>query len=230
MESSGVSAAPLTDRLLEFLNYGLPGFALAVLLLTFYLVKQSKGSDKEYHNSLKSYMAVTVVFVLISATVSIVQLLRPEPPIFDETLLTGGSWRQHWAGENWITEAEFRDEGEGLVFRAVTYEVIGTNMRGRRLYEWSSNGHVELDAKRLRFTGVRRHVPSGKEYATKFEFAPGVSMIGGYAGTNEPGYKNKLRFYSAEDDTVRVVPTLEYCRAHRSTGACDSPILPVNRP
>jgi hypothetical protein len=213
---------PLFDQLLKFLSFGIAGIALAILGMTFLLLQRAEGKDKGYQSLIRLFMKVSVVFVTFSLVISMVQLLRPEPPTFTEDVLLENQWHHHWAGGNWITSGEFYRKDDGVHFRATTYEVMDGDMKGREILKWWSNGPVKISAKRIGFEGVRHDLVENAKMPTKFELQPGLSAIGGFSGINEEGFPNKLRFYSASDNTIKVVKHLDYCKVARSTGACPS--------
>ena len=97
-------------------------------------------------------------------------------------------------------------------------------MRGRRIIEWASDGAVDVQAKKLSFVGTRTDLETGAKMPTKYEFAPGIALIGtDYGGPNDSA-TYKLRFYDAGDDSVQEVHSADevsMCICPASIGVCD---------
>ncbi|HTA94019.1 MAG TPA: hypothetical protein VK745_30785 [Polyangiaceae bacterium] len=215
--------APFVDSVLKLANAGLPAIAVVVLFLTYRAVKQADGRPEPYQKLVRTFMLISIVIVFVSFISSLISYFRPLPPVISADLLTSGQWHEHWAGGNWITEARFEKQADGLHFQAATYRVIGGSMKGRRIFEWASDGAVNMSAKKLSFTGTRTDLEHNAKMPTRFDFTPGVSLIGDYGGPNNLD-RYKLRFYDAIDESVREarsVDEIDECVCEARNGACD---------
>jgi len=190
------------DAVLKLTNAGLPAIALAVLILTYQLLKTAASKDAAYHKLVRTFMSLSILVVVLSFISSLISYFRPTPPILSADALTGGQWHEHWAGGNWITEGGFKKQADGVHFSATTYRVIGGSMKGMRIFEWASDGPVTVSAKHLSFTGTRTDLEHHAKMPTRFDFEPGLSLIGDYGGANNQD-RYKLRFYDAIDESVK---------------------------